>query len=99
MMSAVKKGGDRQELHEKLRQHSIAAAAQVKEEGKPNDLIERVVNDSSFGLTHADIDGVLVPEHFTGRSAQQVSEFLQDVIAPVLQAHPEATGLQAELSV
>ena len=99
MMSAVKKGGDRQELHEKRRQHSIAAAAQVKEEGKPNDLIERVVNDSSFGLTHADIDGVLVPEHFTGRSAQQVSEFLQDVIAPVLQAHPEATGLQAELSV
>ena len=99
MMSAVKKGGDRQELHEKLRQHSIAAAAQVKEEGKPNDLIDRVVNDASFGLTHADIDGVLVPEHFTGRSAQQVEEFLNEVIRPVLAAHPEAAGQHAELNV
>lgn len=99
MMSAVKKGGDRQELHEKLRQHSIAAAAQVKEEGKPNDLIDRVVNDASFGLTHADIDGVLVPEHFTGRSAQQVEEFLAEVIRPVLAAHPEAAGQHAELNV
>ncbi len=99
MMSAVKKGGDRQELHEKLRQHSIAAAAQVKEEGKPNDLIDRVVNDPSFGLTHADIDGVLVPEHFTGRSAQQVEEFLREVIQPVLDAHPEAAGQHAELNV
>ena len=99
MMSAVKKGGDRQELHEKLRQHSIAAAAQVKEEGKPNDLIDRVVNDASFGLTHADIDGVLVPEHFTGRSAQQVEEFLNEVIRPVLAAHPEAASQHAELNV
>ena len=99
MMSAVKKGGDRQELHEKLRQHSIAAAAQVKEEGKPNDLIDRVVNDASFGLTHADIAGVLVPEHFTGRSAQQVEEFLNEVIRPVLTAHPEAAGQHAELNV
>ena len=99
MMSAVKKGGDRQELHEKLRQHSIAAAAQVKEEGKPNDLIDRVVNDASFGLTHADIAGVLVPEHFTGRSAQQVEEFLNEVIRPVLAAHPEAAGQHAELNV
>ena len=99
MMSAVKKGGDRQELHEKLRVHSIAAAAQVKEEGKPNDLIDRVVNDPSFGLTHEDIDSVLVPEHFTGRSAQQVEEFLAEVIQPVLDAHPEAAGQHAELNV
>ena len=95
----VKKGGDRQELHEKLRQHSIAAAAQVKEEGKPNDLIDRVVNDASFGLTHADIAGVLVPEHFTGRSAQQVEEFLDEVIRPVLEENKDLLGIKAEINV
>ena len=99
MMSAVKKGGDRQELHEKLRLHSLAAAAQVKEEGKPNDLIARVAQDESFGLSLEELEAVLVPEKFTGRSAQQVDEFLQGVIQPVLDRHPEALGEKGELSV
>ena len=99
MMSAVKKGGDRQELHEKLRLHALAAAAQVKEEGNPNDLLQRVAADESFGLSLEELEQVLVPELFTGRSAQQVDEFLEEVIIPVLKAHPEYAGQHAELSV
>ena len=99
MMSAVKKGGDRQELHEKLRLHALAAAAQVKEEGNPNDLLQRVAADESFGLSLEELEQVLVPELFTGRSAQQVDEFLEEVIIPVLKAHPQYAGQHAELSV
>jgi len=99
MMQAVKKGGDRQELHEKLRQHAIAAAAQVKQEGLPNDMIDRVVADSAFGLERHEIDAVLVPENFTGRAPQQVEEFLAEVIAPILKANPDAAGQTAALNV
>ena len=99
MMQAVKKGGDRQELHEKLRQHAIAAAAQVKQEGLPNDMIDRVVADPAFGLERHEIDAVLVPENFTGRAPQQVAEFLAEVIAPILKANPDAAGQTAALNV
>ena len=99
MMQAVKKGGDRQELHERLRQHAIAAAAQVKQEGLPNDMIDRVVADPAFGLERHEIDAVLVPENFTGRAPQQVEEFLANVIAPILQANPDALGQTAALNV
>ena len=99
MMQAVKKGGDRQELHEKLRQHAIAAAAQVKQEGLPNDMIDRVVADPAFGLERHEIDAVLVPENFTGRAPQQVEEFLAEVIAPILKANPDAAGQTAALNV
>ena len=68
MMKAVKKGGDRQELHERLRQHAIAAAAQVKQEGLPNDMIARVEADPAFGLTREEIEAELQPEAFTGRA-------------------------------
>ncbi len=99
MMQAVKKGGDRQELHEKLRQHAIAAAAQVKQEGLSNDMIDRVVADPAFGLERHEIDAVLVPENFTGRAPQQVEEFLAEVIAPILKANPDAAGQTAALNV
>ncbi len=99
MMQAVKKGGDRQELHEQLRQHAIAAAAQVKQEGLPNDMIDRVVADPAFGLERHEIDAVLVPENFTGRAPQQVEEFLAEVIAPILKANPDAAGQTAALNV
>ncbi len=99
MMSAVKKGGDRQALHEKLRVHAMAAAKVVKEEGGKNDLIERVCADPDFGLDYDEIEAILRPEDFTGRSAEQVTEFLADVIAPILEAHKDVLGETAELSV
>ena len=99
MMKAVKKGGDRQELHERLREHAVAAAAVVKQEGKPNDMIARVEADPAFGLTREEIEAELSPEAFTGRSAEQVTEFLRDVIQPVLDANVEDVGQHVELNV
>ena len=99
MMKAVKKGGDRQELHERLRRHAIAAAAQVKQEGLANDMIQRIEADPAFGLSREEIEAELRPEAFTGRSAHQVEEFLKNVLGPVLAANPEAAGQTAELSV
>ena len=99
MMSAVKKGGDRQELHEKLRVHSIAAAKVVKEEGKPNDLIERVCADPSFGLKKEEIEAILKPEEFTGRASEQTTEFLRDVIKPLLEKNKAVLGETATLLV
>ncbi|WP_417342131.1 adenylosuccinate lyase [Gemmiger formicilis] len=99
MMKAVKKGGDRQELHERLREHAVAAAAVVKQEGKPNDMIARVEADPAFGLTREEIEAELSPEAFTGRSAEQVTEFLRDVIQPVLDANAEDVGQHVELNV
>ncbi len=97
LMRAVEKGGDRQALHERLRVHSHAAAAAVKQEGKQNDLIERIAADASFGLSRAEIDSLLDPKLFTGRSAEQVTEFLQETVHPLLAAYdslPQAGELR-----
>ena len=97
LMRAVEKGGDRQALHERLRVHSHAAAAAVKQEGKQNDLIERIAADASFGLSRAEIDSLLDPKLFTGRSAEQVTEFLQETVRPLLAAYdslPQAGELR-----
>ena len=99
MMSAVKKGGDRQELHERLRMHSIAAAKVVKEEGLENDLIDRICADDSFMLTRSEIDAILKPENFIGRSVEQVEEFISTTIAPILKENQSILGESAELSV
>ena len=99
MMKAVKKGGDRQELHERLREHAVAAAAVVKQEGQPNDMIARVEADPAFGLTREEIESELQPEAFTGRAPQQVEEYLDSYIRPLLAANPDDIGLKAELSV
>lgn len=99
MMSAVKKGGDRQELHERLRQHSVAAANVVKQEGGENDLISRICSDPAFGLSREEIDAILDPAAFTGRSAAQVKEYLRDVVTPVLESNRELLGERAQLSV
>lgn len=99
MMKAVKKGGDRQELHERLREHAVAAAAVVKQEGQPNDMIARVEADPAFGLTREEIESELQPEAFTGRAPQQVEEYLDSYIRPLLAANPDDVGLTAELSV
>lgn len=99
MMSAVKKGGNRQQLHEKLRVHSLDAAKRVKEEGLENDLIDRVCADASFGLERAEIEAVLQPIHFVGRSVQQVEEYLAEVVRPLLEKNSAILGERAELSV
>lgn len=98
LMDAVKKGGDRQELHEKIRVHSMAAGRVVKEEGKPNDLIKRIVNDETFNLTMEEVEKILKPENFTGRAANQVEELIRDYVDPILESS-EVTTETAELTV
>ena len=87
MMLSVKKGGNRQELHEKLRVHSHAAAYKVKMEGGKNDLIERICSDPSFPLTYEEIQEELSPRRFIGRCPSQVTEFVQNVINPLLEKY------------
>lgn len=99
MMDAVKKGGDRQQLHELIRQHSIAAAKVVKEEGKANDLIDRIVADERFGLTHKEIRKVLKPEKFIGRADKQTQEFLDEYVKPVIKENELLLYNGEELSV
>ena len=99
MMQAVEKGGNRQELHERLRQHAIAAGKQVKEEGLPNDMVDRVAADPAFGLTKEEIVAGLVPENFVGRAPQQVDEFIAHILKPIFDANPDAVEQHASLSV
>ena len=99
MMQAVEKGGNRQELHERLRQHAIAAGKQVKEEGLPNDMVDRIAADPAFGLTKEEIVAGLVPENFVGRAPQQVEEFIANVLKPIFDANPDAVEQHASLSV
>ncbi len=99
MMDAVKAGGDRQELHERIRQHSVAAGRVVKEEGKPNDLLDRIAGDPAFGLTREQLQAVMKPENFVGRAPQQVEEFVNDVIKPILDANQDCLGMTAQINV
>ena len=98
MMEAVRRGGNRQELHEALRQHSHAAAGQVKLEGGANDLIDRIVADPLFPLSREEIGEQMAPEKYVGRAPSQVTEFLRDEIAPLLARYPDES-IQAELNV
>lgn len=99
MMGAVKKGGNRQDLHEALREHSLEAGRRVKEEGAENDLLDRIAADPRFGLTAEELAEIVTPEAFIGRSAVQVDEFLRDVIAPIRAQYAAELGEHAELSV
>ncbi|WP_346876210.1 adenylosuccinate lyase [Clostridium sp. UBA5712] len=99
MMEAVKRGGDRQELHEKIRVHSLAAARQVKEFGEKNDLIERILADESFGLSKEEILSIIDPSKFTGRSSGQVVDFIEEYINPILEAHKNELGEEVEINV
>ncbi len=99
MMQAVKKGGDRQELHEQIRLHSIAAGKIIKEEGGESDLIDRIASDPMFMITKDEIMEMLRPELFTGRAPEQVDEFLDSFIKPVLEKNKDVLGEKAELSV
>ena len=99
MMDAVKKGGDRQELHEKIRQYSMEAGRTVKVEGKDNNLAELIAADESFGLTLDEINAVMKPENFVGRSPEQVTDFLNEYVYPALEKNKDLLGIQVEINV
>jgi adenylosuccinate lyase len=99
MMDAVKKGGDRQELHEKIRQYSMEAGRNVKVEGKENNLAELIAADESFGLSIEEINAVMKPANFVGRSPQQVDDFLNEVISPILAENKDLLGVEVEINV
>ncbi|MBQ1407054.1 MAG: adenylosuccinate lyase, partial [Eubacterium sp.] len=99
MMDAVKAGGDRQELHERIRELSMEAAKTVKVEGKPNDLLDRIAADPAFNITKEALQKVMKPENYVGRAPQQTAEFLDGVIKPILDANRDVLGLEAEINV
>ena len=99
MMDAVKNGGNRQEMHEKIRQLSMEAGRTVKEEGRDNNLVDLIAADPAFGLTKEEIEANLKPELYVGRAPRQVDVFLRDVVKPVLDAHKDELGVKAEINV
>ena len=99
MMDAVKAGGDRQELHERIRQLSMEAGRNVKEKGLDNNLLELIAADPAFGLTMEDLLKTMEPKLYVGRAPQQVEEFLEEVIEPVLKENQEILGMKAEILV
>lgn len=99
LMESVKRGGDRQELHERIRVHSMEAAKMVKEFGKENDLIERIINDPAFNLNKEEIIKSLDPVNFIGRAPGQVVDFINEVINPILEANKEDSNIQSEINV
>ena len=99
MMASVKKGGDRQELHERVRIHSMAAAQRVKGEGLENDLIERIVNDSTFNLSREEIEVIINPTDFVGRASSQVVEFINEYINPYLEKYKEYIDIKSDINV
>ncbi|MBE5958840.1 MAG: adenylosuccinate lyase [Lachnospiraceae bacterium] len=99
MMDAVKAGGDRQELHEKIRTLSMEAGKNVKEKGLDNNLLELIAADESFNMTLEDLQKTMDPSKYVGRSPEQVEEFLRDEIKPILDANKDVLGLTAEINV
>lgn len=99
MMDAVKNGGDRQELHERIRELSMEAAAVVKQQGGKNDLIERIAREPMFGMSLEDLQKVLEPKNFVGRAPQQVEEYITEQVKPVLDENKDSLIDDAELTV
>lgn len=99
MMDAVKAGGDRQELHERIRELSMEAGRNVKVEGKENNLLELIAADPAFNMTLEDLQKTMDPAKYTGRAAVQVDNFLKNVVNPVLEANKELLGMTAEINV
>ena len=99
MMEAVKKGGDRQELHERIRVHSMEAAKRVKGEGLDNDLIKRIIADDSFKLTEEEILSIIDPKLFTGRAESQVVEFIDEYVNPIVDRYKNAVNIKSEITV
>jgi adenylosuccinate lyase len=99
IVRAVRGGVDRQVAHERIRQHSIAAARALKDGASRNDLLDRLGADPQFGVATADLEAALAPATFIGRAPQQVDEFLEEVVAPVLAGIGAAQGERAEVRV
>ena len=99
MMDAVKAGGDRQELHERIRELSMEAGRNVKVEGKDNNLLELIAADPAFNMSLEDLQKTMDPAKYTGRAAVQVDNFLNKVVNPVLEANKELLGMTAEINV
>jgi adenylosuccinate lyase len=99
LMTAVKAGGDRQALHERLRQHAVEVRRRMSDEGADNDLIARLKADDAFASVRGQIDSLLRPERFIGRAAEQVDEFLHDVVNPILVREAHLLGAEADLTV
>lgn len=99
LMEAVKRGGDRQELHEKIRVYSMEASKVVKQEGKPNDLLERISKDPAFNLELSEIHDILKPEKYVGRAVNQVIEFVEEDVKPVLEKNKDLIGYDVTLKV
>lgn len=100
MMDAVKKrGADRQQLHEKIREHSMAASRVVKVEGGENDLLERIAADEAFGVTLEELEKILKPENYTGRAKEQTEDFLNECIKPVLEKYAYVESDKPEINV
>ena len=100
MMDAVKKrGADRQQLHERIREHSMAASRVVKVEGGENDLLERIAADDAFGVTIEELEKILKPENYTGRAKEQTEDFLNECIKPVLEKYADVESDKPEINV
>ena len=99
LMDAVKAGGDRQELHEKIRQLSMEAGRVVKEEGRDNDLLERIADDPAFALTEADLARLMDPALYIGRAPEQVENYLRDVVRPLIDSHKGEAAEGSEITV
>ena len=100
MMDAVKKrGADRQQLHERIREHSMAASRVVKVEGGENDLLERIAADEAFGVTIEELEKILKPENYTGRAKEQTEDFLNECIKPVLEKYADVESDKPEINV
>lgn len=99
MMDVVKLGGNRQELHERIRQLSMEAGKHVKEEGKENNLLELIAADEMFPMGEAELEESMIPSKYVGRSVYQVEKYLSEVVRPVLDANKELLGVTAEINV
>ena len=99
MMEAVKRGGDRQELHERIRVHSMDAGRIVKQDGGENDLLERIANDPAFGVTLDQLKTIMKPELYVGRAPQQTEEFVENYIKPITEKYSDLLGMNVEIKV
>ena len=99
MMDAVKNGGDRQELHEKIRQLSMEAGKNVKVKGLDNNLLELIADEPAFGMTGESLANCMDPSRYTGCAAMQTREFIDGVISPILKENADILGMTAEINV
>lgn len=99
LMEAVKRGGDRQDLHERIRRYSMEAGRNVKEFGKENNLIELISNDPSFKLSKEEIEAILVPKKFVGRAPSQVQEYYDEYVKPILEKYKDELGFESQVNL